>query len=366
MTGSNPNHALEQRVFLWFVVVVSLAMAWIVLPFFSAILWGIVATIVFWPIHRRLVARMPKRRNIAATISLTLIFLVVILPALGVGSLLLEQAIGVYESLRTRQIDLGKILADIRGTLPTSVMNMLDRFGFGDVASIEAKLVVAANDAAQVVASQAVQFGQGAARFFISLSVMLYLTFFLLRDGATITRRIGERVPLADGQRRDLFEKFTTVVRATIKGSVVVAIVQGFVGGVAFWLIGIPAALLWGVVMGVFSLVPAVGTGLVWVPFTIYLLATGSLWQGAVLAFTGFFIIASVDNVLRPLLVGADTRMPDYVVLISTLGGISVFGFGGIVVGPMIAALFIAAWDSFLEQRQSFAREALEGDKDEG
>jgi predicted PurR-regulated permease PerM len=362
MTHPSSLHALEQRVFLWFVVIVSLAMAWIALPFFSAILWGIVATIVFWPFHRRLVATMPKRKNIAATITLTLIVAVVIIPALGVGSLLIEQAINVYQSLQNRQIDIGKILANLQAGLPSSLMNALDRLGFGDVTSIENKLVNVANDAARLAAQQAVQFGQGAFNFAVSLSVMLYLTYFLLRDGGTITRRIGERIPLADAQRRDLFDKFATVVRATVKGSIVVAIVQGLVGGTVFALIGVPGALLWGVVMGVFALVPAVGTGIIWVPMTIYLLATGSLWQGAVLGVAGFFVIGSVDNVLRPWLVGADTRMPDYVVLISTLGGISVFGFGGIVVGPMIAALFIAAWDSFLEQRKSFAREALEGD----
>lgn len=342
-------------------IAVSLAMAWIALPFFSAILWGIVATIVFWPFHRRLVARMPRRRNIAATITLTLIVLVVILPAIGVGSLLIEQAIGVYQSMQNRQIDIGKILLNLQAGLPTSLMNALDRFGFGDVQSIERKLVTIANEAARLAATEAVQFGQGAFNFAVSLSVMLYLTFFLLRDGNTITRRIGERIPLADDQRRDLFARFTTVVRATVKGSIVVAIAQGFVGGLAFAIIGVPAPLLWGVVMGVFALVPAVGTGLVWVPFTIYLLVTGSVWQGAVLGATGFFLIGSVDNVLRPWLVGADTRMPDYVVLISTLGGVSVMGFGGIVAGPMIAAMFIAAWDSFLEQRQNFAAEALEG-----
>ncbi len=338
-------------------------MAWIAAPFFSAILWGIVASIVFWPLHRRLVARMPRRKNIAATITLTLIVAVVIMPAIGVGSLLIEQAIQVYQSLQTRQIDIGKIVANVQAGLPTSFTYALDRFGFGDVQSVERKLVLIANDGARIAAQQAVQFGQGAFNFAVSLSVMLYLTYFLLRDGSTITRRIGERIPLADAQRRDLFNKFTTVVRATVKGSIAVAMMQGLVGGVVFAIIGVPAPLLWGVVMGVFALVPAVGTGLVWVPFTIYLLATGSLWQGALLGVAGFFVIGSVDNVLRPWLVGADTRMPDYVVLISTLGGISVMGFGGIVVGPMIAAMFIAAWDSFLEQRKSFARDALEGNE---
>ncbi len=337
-------------------------MAWIALPFFSAILWGVVATIMFWPIHRRIAASMPHRRNIAATITLTLIVLTVILPALLVSSLLIDQAVQLYTSLQSRQIDVGRIIYDIQGRLPAAWLAELKHLGMGDIREIEARLVTVVTDAARLAATQAVQFGQGAFRFAVSLSVMLYLTFFLLRDGAGLTRKIGERVPLERNVRRDLFEKFATVIRATVKGSVVVALVQGLLGGLVFAIIGIPAALLWGVVMAIFALVPAVGTGLVWVPITIWLLATGQYWQGAVLGVAGFFVIGSVDNILRPWLVGADTRMPDYVVLISTLGGISVLGIGGIVVGPVIAALFIAAWDAFLTQREDALARAIAED----
>jgi predicted PurR-regulated permease PerM len=141
--------------------------------------------------------------------------------------------------------------------------------------------------------------------------------------------------------------KFVQVIRATIKGSLIIAMLQGIVGGLTFWLLGIPGALLWGVAMGVFSLFPAIGTGLIWVPVTIYLLVTGAIWQGSVLFLCGFFIISSVDNVVRPILVGRDARMPDYVVLVATLGGFELMGFNGFVIGPVIAALFMAVWDLF-------------------
>jgi predicted PurR-regulated permease PerM len=135
------------------------------------------------------------------------------------------------------------------------------------------------------------------------------------------------------------------VIRATIKGSVIVAIVQGLIGGIVFWALGVEGALLWGVMMGLFSLLPAVGTGLVWVPVAIYLFAIGAIAKGLILVICGLFVIGMVDNILRPILVGRDTRMPDYVVLISTLGGLQLFGFSGIVIGPVIAALFIAIWN---------------------
>jgi predicted PurR-regulated permease PerM len=213
------------------------------------------------------------------------------------------------------------------------------------------KLDTVVTSGARVGAAQAVNIGSGAFNFVISLGVMLYLTYFLLRDGRGLTRRIGEAVPMRADTRTALFEKFTTVIRATVKGSIVVAIVQGLLGGLVFAIIGVQAALLWGVVMGFLSLVPAVGAGLVWVPVAIYLFATGAVWQGVVLVAAGVLVIGMVDNVLRPILVGKDTRMPDYVVLIASLGGIAVVGINGFIVGPVIAAMFIAAWGIFRDER---------------
>jgi predicted PurR-regulated permease PerM len=128
-----------------------------------------------------------------------------------------------------------------------------------------------------------------------------------------------------------------------------VAALQGALGGLIFWFLGLHAPVLWGVVMGLLALLPAVGAALIWVPTAIYLLATGSIWQGVVLLTFGALVIGLVDNILRPLLVGKDTKMPDYVVLISTLGGLAAFGLNGFVIGPVIAAMFIASWDIFSE-----------------
>jgi predicted PurR-regulated permease PerM len=130
-----------------------------------------------------------------------------------------------------------------------------------------------------------------------------------------------------------------------IKGNILVAALQGALGGIIFWLLGIHAPVLWGVVMALLSLLPAVGAALVWLPVAIYFLATGSVWQGVLLIGYGALVISLVDNFLRPFLVGKDTKMPDYLVLISTLGGIAAFGLNGFVIGPVIAAMFIAVWD---------------------
>ncbi len=204
----------------------------------------------------------------------------------------------------------------------------------------------------QLIATEALNMGQNTFHFIISFGIMLYLLFFLLRDGTILSTKIKQAIPLSMEYKRHLFSKFTTVVRATVKGNIAVAAIQGTLGGVMFSFLGIRGALLWGVVMAFLSLVPAVGAGLIWAPVAIYFLLTGALWQGITLVAFGVLVIGMVDNVLRPILVGKDTQLPDYVVLISTLGGMVVFGLNGFVIGPVIAALFISGWDLFSSSRE--------------
>jgi len=138
-----------------------------------------------------------------------------------------------------------------------------------------------------------------------------------------------------------------TVARATVKGTLVIGLVQGFLGGVIFAILGIQGAVFWGVVMAILSLLPAIGAGLVWGPAAIFLLVAGQWIKGLILVAFGVLVISMVDNLLRPVLVGRDTKMPDYLVLLSTLGGLSLVGISGFILGPVIAALFIALWQMY-------------------
>ena len=181
---------------------------------------------------------------------------------------------------------------------------------------------------------------------------MLYVLFFLFRDGRAIARNIRAAMPFGADYNQALLDKFTAVVRATVKGNIVIAVIQGTIGGVAFWLLGIKGALLWGVLMTFLSLLPAVGSALVWVPTAGYLLLAGSPWKALVLVVVGVLVIGLVDNLLRPQLVGKDTRLPDYVVLVSTIGGLSLFGINGFIIGPLIAALFLVVWELFRDEQE--------------
>ena len=355
----NVTPRIEDGFFLGFVLMVSIAFALVIEPFFAAILWGVIAAIVFAPVNRRILAAMPRHRNGAALITLFLILAVVIVPAFVLGAALLQEAAYFYGKIQSGEINFARLFSEAVASLPDWLRPYLRRWGLTNFYAAQEMVTKGITSSFRMLAAQAFQIGQSAFSFLMALGVMLYLAYFLLRDGEVLAQRVAAAAPLRAGQRKALIEQFVVVIRATIKGSIVVAIVQGLIGGIVFWALGIQGALLWGVLMGAFSLLPVVGTGLVWVPVAIYLFVTGAVWEGAILVACGILVIGMVDNVLRPILVGRDTRIPDYVVLISTLGGIELFGFNGIVIGPVIAALFIATWNIFTRMRG--VGEAAEG-----
>lgn len=361
MVNNGFSLATLQRSFLLLLLAVATVLFfWLVAPFTGAILWGIVAAILFAPVNDRLRAMLPGRENLCALITLLIILAVAVIPALLLGTALINEATIAFERFRAGDFDASAAFIDAERHLPGFARKWLIDYGLTDFEALQAKITQGLTNSAQVLAGRIVVIGQSTLGFFLSLGIMLYLTFFLLRDGRPLLRRIEECLPMADSQRELLINRVGTVVRATIKGSLVVGLLQGLVGGLIFWFIGVEGALLWGVAMGFFSLFPAIGTGLIWVPVTIYLLLTGQIWQGVTLLVSGVVVISSVDNVVRPMLVGRDTRMPDYVVLIATLGGFEMMGFNGFIVGPLIAALFMAVWEIFAPNRHEVADDAAE------
>jgi len=343
---------LQHRSLLILLGLVTLAFIWILLPFYGAVFWAVILGILFAPLHRRLLIKYNRRRNLAALATLLVCLVIAILPVITVSTLLVQEGAGFYKSIENGELDIAGSLTHFKQLLPHGLQHLLDRLGMGDLDGLRDKIAKGAMQGSQYVASQAFSFGQGTFDFIVGFGVMLYLLFFFLRDGPDLARRIRAVVPLAEVQKRRLQLKFNRVVRATVKGNLLVAVTQGALGGAIFWALGIPSVLLWAVLMAFLSLLPAVGAGIVWAPVAIYFLLSGAIWQGVVLMLFGIFVIGLVDNVLRPILVGKDTRMPDYLVLVSTLGGLAVFGLNGFVIGPLIAALFMSSWSIFEGTKQ--------------
>jgi predicted PurR-regulated permease PerM len=245
-------------------------------------------------------------------------------------------------------IDLSRIFQEARENLPRLVAFM-ESTGINPE-RLQAQLSSSAVQISQFVASRALAIGQQSLRITVYFFLMLYLLFFFLRDGPRLLDGVVRTLPLGDDRERHFFARFADVSRATIKGTVVVGIVQGTIGGLMFSVLGIGAPVLWGVVMSLLSILPAVGTALVWLPAAIMLIVNDRLVAGIALIAVGVLVIGLVDNLLRPILVGRDTRMPDYLVLIATLGGLAAFGLAGIVLGPIIAAFFLSVWEMAAEE----------------
>lgn len=343
---------LENKVLVFLVAAATLIFAWILWPFFGAILWAIVLGILFAPLYRRILGSMPQWHNLAAVTTLLIIVVLVILPLSLVVNLLLHEATSVYESVRAGELSFGLDFKWVPDILPTWAVNLLQRLGIPNGAALRDKLTGFILQSGDFFASQALNLGQMTVNLVVSFFVMLYLLFFMLRDGRELSERIEIAMPLRTDHRQALLDRFTVAVRAIVKGSIVVALVQGALGGLVFWLLDIRAPVLWGAVMAVFSLLPVMGTSLIWGPVAVYLLVTGQFWQGLVLITFGVLIIGLVDNVLRPILIGQDTQIPDYIVLVSTLGGLAMFGANGFVIGPVIAAIFLSLWSVFTASRQ--------------
>ena len=342
---------LETRTLFLLLISVSVALGWILWPFYGTIMWGVIIALLFAPLNRRLQQRLGGRRTPAALLTLLIVLVIVIIPFALITASLASEASALFAQLQSGELNPGRYFRGVFAALPDWMTALLDRFGLTDFSTLQRRLTTALTQASQLLATQALSLGQITFDFVASIFIALYLAFFLIRDGELVVSAMRRAIPLTPAHQRALFQTFATVIRATVKGNLLVALIQGALGGLAFAFLAVPGALLWAVLMAFLSLLPAIGAGLVWLPVALYFLVSGALWQGIALTAYGVLVIGLVDNLLRPLLVGKDTRMPDYVVMITTLGGMAVLGVNGFVVGPVIAAMFIAVWQLHTTKR---------------
>lgn len=228
------SSSLHYRTFLLLLAVVSIAFGWLLWPFYGAVFWGAILAILFAPLQRRLVARIGGRRNLAALITLLLVLFLVILPLVVISGSLVNEGANLYQGIKSGQLNFGAYFQQAMAALPPSVHDLLARFDLADIPSLQEKLSAGAMQASQFLATQALSIGQDTFQFVISFGIMLYLLFFLLRDGPQLGQRIKRAMPLSHAHKQHLFRKFTTVVRATVKGNIAVAASQGLLGGIIF------------------------------------------------------------------------------------------------------------------------------------
>lgn len=342
---------LEHRTLLVLLVAVSCALGWILLPFYGTLLWSAIIALLFAPLHRRLLLRLRHRRTLAALLTILTAVLIVVVPFAFLSMALAHEAAGLIERLQSGESSPLPYLKGVFEALPGWAVAVLKHFGLADFEALQRSLNSRLEQGSGFIATRVFSLGQDTFEFAASLLITPYLAFFLIRDGDRALNALRNALPLTPAHKQALLHTFSNVIRSTVRGNLVVAAIQGSLGGLAFWFLGVRGALLWAVVMAFLSLLPAIGAALVWLPVALWLFLTGAVWQGVALAAWGLLVIGLVDNLLRPMLVGKATLMPDSVVMITTLGGMVVFGIHGFVLGPVIAAMFLAVWHLYLATR---------------
>jgi predicted PurR-regulated permease PerM len=342
MRTSSVQHAS----FIVLLAIVTASFLGLIRHFLQPLFWAVVFAVLFHRVQGKAVQWFRGRSSLAALLTILIIILLVIVPFSLVGMAVTTEAVALYERISEGNF-LGDAFTYIEKTIP-AVSEYMERFGV-DLQRLQERLSGAAVSVSRFIASQMVNIGQVTAAFILDFLLMFYILFFFLRDGNRMVAGLIRALPFGDMRERRLFGKFAQVSRATVKGTLVIGVIQGSIGGVLFWILGITAPVFWGVIMMILSLLPAVGAAIVWGPAAIIMIARGNTLKGVILIIVGTLIIGLVDNVLRPILVGRETRMPDFLVLIATLGGLTAFGVSGFVLGPILAALFLTVWDIFAE-----------------
>lgn len=356
----NSRH-VTLAVLLLLTLAVSLAFVAMIRPFLMALLLAAIAASLLQGLFGGLTRRFGGRRRLSAVVTIVLVLLIVILPLGAMVGLVTAQAVGVANTVTPwaqRMIDEPTLVTDWMEGLP----------GFDRLAPYQDQILQRAADVVSWISRWAIDnlsaATTGTLQFLFMLFIWLYALYYFLLHGAALLDRMLWYLPLDDSDERQLVGKFRSVARATLMGTLVVGIVQGALAGTALAVAGVPSAVFWTMLMIVLSVIPGVGTALVWLPACAWLWFGGHAVAAVAVALFCAVIVGSVDNVLRPRLVGRDTAMPDLLILLSTLGGIGMFGIMGLVIGPVLAAVFLTLWDLYGAAFADVLPEGRAGDRE--
>ena len=335
---------VNKFVLLLLVVFISAIFLSMIRSFLMAIFLAGLFSALARPLYKRFERWYGGRRALASLSTLVLILVVVILPLGALMGIVTAQAIKVGQTVTPwvqEQI-----------AQPGEFHKLLSSIPFYDKLApysdtIWSKAGELIGNISQFLISSLSSATMGAVNLLFMTFAMLYTMFFFLMDGDKLLIKILYYLPLQDQDEQRMLEKFTSVTRATLKGTAVIGILQGGLAGIAFWVVGIPSAVFWGTIMAVLSIIPGIGTALIWGPAVIILAAGGYFLKAAGLGIFCALVVGSIDNLLRPILVGKDTQMHELMIFFGTLGGIIMFGVVGMIIGPIVAALFITIWEIY-------------------
>ncbi|HBU07435.1 MAG TPA: AI-2E family transporter [Candidatus Magasanikbacteria bacterium] len=338
MPKISDNFARIRTIFFFsLIIILGIALLYVISPFIYPIFWAAVIAVLAHPTYKKLL-KFFRSATLSSIITIVLVVAIIFLPLAGLSTLLVNESISLYQKVTntgiTNTVDNvsnwlshNQLLAPYIKTIQNSWAQYASNFTktisiflFDNIKSVT----------------------QNSLWFLLRFFLMLYALFFFLKDGPRMLKCLMHLSPLGDKYETMLYEKFSSTTRATLKSTLLVGGIQGTLGGILFWVTGVEGALVWCVIMIALSVIPAVGSSIVWFPAGIIMLATGNIWQGILILFFGLTVISLIDNFLRPIFVGRDTQMHPMLALFSTLGGIIIFGISGFIIGPVLASLFLA------------------------
>jgi predicted PurR-regulated permease PerM len=328
---------------LVFVTAISLYLCWqMIQPFVGVIAWATVLVIVFYPVHKRLLQRI-KSSSLAALVSCVLVILIILVPIALITLAVVNELSGALQSLQGAV----NYILDPNSRLTGPILNFLSRFVDINELRSEEFLLARLKGISGQIAGRTLGFLGGLASFVVQMFFVIFTMYYFFKDGPNISRTIRDSLPLDREQADSIMSRTREVIDASVYGVISIAVIQGTLGGLAFWALGLPSAIIWGVVMTFLSMVPMLGAFLVWVPGAIYLALTGHWVKALMLAVWGTLVIGMVDNFLRPKLVGSRTRLHELLIFFAVLGGLNVFGVLGVVLGPVVVAITLALIDVY-------------------
>jgi predicted PurR-regulated permease PerM len=328
---------------LLFVTVVCLYLCWLMIqPFVGVLAWATVLVIVFYPIHRRLVQRT-KRPSLSALLSCALVILTILIPVALVTVAVLNELSGAVHNLQASIAYLLDPNSPVSGRVLRWAGNYVDieQIRSGQYLTEQLKGV------SGEIAGRTLGIIGGVVGAIVQMFFVVFTMYYLFRDGDRIFNAVTDSLPVDDKQAVSIMERARDVIGASVYGVLAIAIIQGTLGGLAFWALGVPSALVWGVAMTFLSMIPMLGAFLVWVPAAIFLAATGHYVKAILLVLWGTLVIGMIDNFLRPKLVGSRTKLHELLIFFAVLGGLQVFGVLGIVMGPVVLAITMTLIEIF-------------------
>lgn len=308
-------------------------------PFLLPLLSALVIAVVFSPVHAR-VQRLFRRPNLAALVSTIIVVLLIIVPTVAVILAVKEEVSGLVTLIKEKSTESGG-LSPFLNNLLERPMQWIGRYVDMSQFNLRTWLLERLQDVSAFLVAEGWMIVGGLTSFILNSAIALFTLFFLFREGRSMRRRVAAMLPLTATQIEKLFGGIEDTIIGTVYGGLVVAAVQGALTGLALWVFGISSPVLWGVVAAFFALLPLVGTAAVWAPACVYLLATGSYVSAIILAAWGIFVVGTIDNVLRPYLISGRVQMHTLLIFFAVFGGVNVFGFLGLFIGPVIVAVTI-------------------------